>query len=97
MGSEQTRLGILVGGGPAPGINSVISACAIEANKSGVEVVGVYDGFSRLIEGDATMTTPLGIPLTGVGIVSENTPIHVILRSGATKNLGSGARLIPRA
>ena len=62
MGSEQTRLGILVGGGPAPGINSVISACAIEANKSGVEVVGIYDGFSRLIEGDATMTTPLGIP-----------------------------------
>ena len=62
MGSEQTRLGILVGGGPAPAINSVISACAIEANKSGVEVIGIYDGFSRLIEGDATMTTPLGIP-----------------------------------
>jgi 6-phosphofructokinase len=30
MGSAK-RLGILVGGGPAPGINTVISAATIEA------------------------------------------------------------------
>ena len=31
MSAEKTRLGIMVGGGPAPGINSAISACAIVA------------------------------------------------------------------
>ena len=61
MGSKQTRLGILVGGGPAPGINSAISASTIEAINSGLDVIGIYDGFARLIDGDATMTTPLGM------------------------------------
>ena len=35
MGSSK-RLGILVGGGPAPGINTVISAAAIEAHQRGL-------------------------------------------------------------
>jgi phage/plasmid primase-like uncharacterized protein len=38
------KLGILCGGGPAPGIDSVISAATIEANNSGWEVVGILDG-----------------------------------------------------
>ncbi len=45
------RLGILVGGGPAPGINSVISATTIEARNRGLDVLGIYDGFEHLIEG----------------------------------------------
>ncbi|MEE8151951.1 MAG: 6-phosphofructokinase, partial [candidate division NC10 bacterium] len=44
--AEPKNLGILVGGGPAPGINSVISAATIEARNSGLEVVGIYDGFA---------------------------------------------------
>jgi ATP-dependent phosphofructokinase / diphosphate-dependent phosphofructokinase len=55
------RLGILCGGGPAPGINSVISAATIEACNSGWEVVGILDGFEHLIEGDATHVVPLEI------------------------------------
>ncbi|HEX5369959.1 MAG TPA: diphosphate--fructose-6-phosphate 1-phosphotransferase, partial [Dehalococcoidia bacterium] len=47
----EGRLGILVGGGPAPGINSVISAATIEARNSGLGVLGIYDGFEHLIEG----------------------------------------------
>jgi len=43
------RLGILVGGGPAPGINSVISAATIEAINEGFEVVGIQDGFKWLV------------------------------------------------
>jgi len=58
--SEQ-RLGILVGGGPAPGINSALSAAAIEAIKAGLEVTGIYDGFQHLIQGRTDMTTPLGL------------------------------------
>ncbi|MBU0640712.1 MAG: 6-phosphofructokinase [Planctomycetes bacterium] len=42
------RLGIIVGGGPAPGINGVIGAATIEAINRGIEVVGFYDGFRRL-------------------------------------------------
>jgi 6-phosphofructokinase 1 len=49
--SSKTRLGILCGGGPAPGINSVISAATIEAINSGWEVVGIRDGFKHLIAG----------------------------------------------
>ena len=55
------RVGILCGGGPAPGINSVISAATIEARNSGWEVVGILDGFEHLIAGDASQTLPLNI------------------------------------
>jgi 6-phosphofructokinase len=43
------RLGIVVGGGPAPGINAVISAATIQAINVGYEVWGFYDGFTNLI------------------------------------------------
>ncbi|HTL45494.1 MAG TPA: diphosphate--fructose-6-phosphate 1-phosphotransferase [Vicinamibacterales bacterium] len=55
------RLGILVGGGPAPGINSVISAATIRARLEEVEVIGIRDGFERIMQGDATHVLPLDI------------------------------------
>jgi 6-phosphofructokinase 1 len=45
-------LAILVGGGPAPGINAVISAATIEARNHGVRVLGCYDGFKWLVRDD---------------------------------------------
>jgi 6-phosphofructokinase len=54
-------LAILVGGGPAPGINSAISAAAIEANNNGFEVLGIYDGFEHLVKGRTDMVRPLSI------------------------------------
>ncbi|RLC58019.1 MAG: 6-phosphofructokinase [Chloroflexi bacterium] len=56
------RLGILVGGGPAPGINSALGAAAIAAIQAGLEVVGIYDGFQHLMQGRTDMVRPLGIP-----------------------------------
>ncbi len=50
--SQQGKLGILVGGGPAPGINSVIGAATIRAELQGVEVVGIRDGFEWIMQGD---------------------------------------------
>lgn len=44
------RIGVLVGGGPAPGTNGVISAVAIEAINRGVVPVGIHDGFEWLAE-----------------------------------------------
>ncbi|MDP6479751.1 MAG: diphosphate--fructose-6-phosphate 1-phosphotransferase [Phycisphaerales bacterium] len=55
------RLAILVGGGPAPGINSVIAAATIRARLRGVEVLGIRDGFERLMAGDALCAEPLDI------------------------------------
>jgi 6-phosphofructokinase 1 len=45
------RLALLVGGGPAPGINGVISSVTIEAVEQGMEVIGFKNGFKHLIEG----------------------------------------------
>jgi len=61
MNTSGKRLAILVGGGPAPGINSVISSVTIEAAKMGLSVTGVYDGFEHLIAGDLSFTRELTI------------------------------------
>ena len=45
-------IAIICGGGPAPGINSVISAVVVEATRHGWDVLGMYDGFSRLARGE---------------------------------------------
>ena len=50
--SSKKKIGILVGGGPAPGINGVIHSATIEANTNGYEVTGIYDGFKHLMEGE---------------------------------------------
>jgi len=50
--SATGKLGILVGGGPAPGINSVISAATIEARNRGFTVLGIQEGFRWLMKGD---------------------------------------------
>jgi 6-phosphofructokinase 1 len=45
-------LAILVGGGPAPGINAVIAAATIEARNRGLRVLGCHDGYKWLMQGD---------------------------------------------
>jgi len=49
--TERERIGILVGGGPAPGINAVIHAVTNQAAQYGIEVIGIYDGFRHLMDG----------------------------------------------
>lgn len=52
MSPKQKKiLGMLVGGGPAPGINGVIRSVTIEAINSGLDVVGIYDGYKGLLAG----------------------------------------------
>ncbi len=57
--SHQKRLGILVGGGPAPGLNGVIHSATIEAIRNGMDVFGIYEGYKHLMEGEL-----VGEPLT---------------------------------
>src|SRR5262245_7105291 len=61
MTDNHERLAILVGGGPAPGINSVIAAATIRARLEGLDVVGIRDGFEWLMQGDIDHVTPLTI------------------------------------
>ncbi len=55
------KLGIVVGGGPAPGINGVISAVTIEAIVNGMEVYGFIDGFKHLVKGSVSNIKKLSI------------------------------------
>ncbi len=61
--SERPVLAILVGGGPAPGINGVISAATIEARNQGLSVLGIEEGFRYLAEGDGNHMRELTIPM----------------------------------
>jgi 6-phosphofructokinase 1 len=58
---HHTNLAILVGGGPAPGINSVIGAATIRARLEGIEVIGIRDGFEWIMQGDIDHVMPLTI------------------------------------
>jgi ATP-dependent phosphofructokinase / diphosphate-dependent phosphofructokinase len=58
---QNEVLAILVGGGPAPGINGVISSATIEAINEGMDVVGIVGGFKTLFEGKESDIVPLTI------------------------------------
>jgi 6-phosphofructokinase len=58
-------LALLVGGGPAPGINGVIASATIEAIKSGMRVLGINDGYRWLVKGDTTHVTELTLNEVG--------------------------------
>lgn len=49
--THQEQIGILVGGGPAPGINAVIHSVTIEATNRGHKVIGIREGFKQLSKG----------------------------------------------
>jgi 6-phosphofructokinase 1 len=59
--TQRRNLAILVAGGPAPGINSVIGAATIRAQLEGVEVLGLRDGFEWIMQGDVDHVTSLAI------------------------------------
>lgn len=89
MPRRYGRLGILVGGGPAPGINSAISAATIEAINSGLEVIGIYDGYRHLADGRIDAVRTLTIPDVSL--------IHFqggsILRTSRTNPTGSPEKM----
>ena len=59
------RLGILTGGGDAPGLNAVIRAVVKSATNSGIDTIGLEDSFDGLIEPDRSrVLTPRDV--TGI-------------------------------
>ena len=61
MNRSREVLVLLVGGGPAPGINGVIASATIEAINSGLQVLGIRDGYRWLAEGDTSHVSELRI------------------------------------
>ena len=86
MAAEATknRIGILVGGGPAPGINGVIYAATIDACKHNREVIGIFDGFKHLMAGKVE-GMPL-LPGTVAYIHQEGGSILHTARANPTKS-----------
>src|SRR5262245_59897182 len=51
-----TRLGVLTGGGDAPGLNAVFRAVVKSAYNAGIECIGLEDSFDGLLEAGRTRT-----------------------------------------
>jgi 6-phosphofructokinase 1 len=97
---EGNKLAILCAGGPAPGINSVIGAATIRARLTGVDVLGIQDGFRWIMEGDTNHVTSLSIADTSrihfrggshLGISRANPtkdPKHLDITLAALRRLG---------
>ncbi len=82
---HHKKLAILVGGGPAPGINSVIAAATIRALLEGVDVVGVEDGFEWIMNGNIDHVRPLSID--GISRIHFRGGSHIgISRANPTKD-----------
>jgi len=63
--SAISRIGVLTGGGDAPGLNAVIRAVVKSAANSGIETVGIEDSFDGLLETDRSrVLTPRDV--TGI-------------------------------
>ena len=82
-------LAILVGGGPAPGINGVIASAAMEAFKCGLRPIGIYDGYRDLAAG----RTPQSLELTFDEVSRIHTSGGSILRTSRTNPAADEATL----
>ena len=82
------RIAVLTGGGDAPGLNAVIRAIVVTAEKHGIEVFGVRRGWAGLLdEGEGhllSLEDVIDIHRTGGTIIgsSRTNPI----RGSATAN-----------
>lgn len=52
MAEDSPILGIIVGGGPAPGLNGVIASATVYAIQLGFKVLAIHDGYKHLASGD---------------------------------------------
>ncbi len=57
------RIGVLTGGGDAPGLNPAIRAAVWKAAEIGCEVVGIYDGWQGLLDQYSDEVWPLDVEL----------------------------------
>jgi 6-phosphofructokinase 1 len=56
--TEVKRIGVLTGGGDAPGLNPAIKGLVYRSSEHSIEVVGLYDGWRSLLD---PLTEPLAL------------------------------------
>lgn len=81
----MTTFGILVAGGPAPGINGVIESAVTMAIRRGHRVVGILDGFQHIMAGDTDHVVELDLDRVS-GILLRGGSILHTARANPTKN-----------
>jgi 6-phosphofructokinase 1 len=87
--SSVTRIGVLTGGGDAPGLNAVIRAVVKAAVNAGIEVVGLEDSFDGLLDPSRTrvltarhVTGILRLGGTILGTTNRGNPFEYPLSDG---------------
>ncbi len=84
------RIGILTGGGDAPGLNAVIRAVVMVAAKNNVKVVGIKNGWKGIRDNDT-----MGLSVESVyDIVSKGGTILGTSRTNPYKNKDDAAKVI---
>jgi 6-phosphofructokinase 1 len=88
--SAIKRLGVLTGGGDAPGLNAVIRAVVKSATNSGIEVIGIEDSFDGLLEPNRSrVLTPrdvtgiLSLGGTILGTTNRGNPFDYPVNAGS--------------
>jgi 6-phosphofructokinase 1 len=79
------RVGVLNGGGPAPGLNGVINAVTLAACRRGWTVIGIPKGYSRLIQGELSACKEL-VEADVAGIETQGGSTLYTSRANPTKN-----------
>ena len=87
------RIGILCGGGPAPGLNGVINAVTLAARSRGWNVVGIPKGYSKLIAGDLAACREL-TEADVAGIETQGGAILYTSRANPTKKPEEMAKVV---
>jgi len=90
------RIGVLTGGGDAPGLNAVIRAVVKSASNAGIQVIGLEDSFDGLIYPEKSrILTPrdvtgiLRLGGTMLGTVNRGDPfVEPIVTAGGTFDYG---------
>jgi len=91
LNKKIARIGVLTGGGDAPGLNAVIRAVVKSAAGEGLSVVGFLNGFGGLIknqarelaEGDVAGILPRGGTI--LGTTNRDNPFHYPIDRGGER------------
>jgi ATP-dependent phosphofructokinase / diphosphate-dependent phosphofructokinase len=87
------RIGVLNGGGPAPGLNGVINAVTLAARRRGWTVVGIPKGYSNLIKGNTAICKEL-TEADVAGIETQGGSILFTSRANPTKKPEDMAKVV---
>ncbi|MBW2725987.1 MAG: 6-phosphofructokinase, partial [Deltaproteobacteria bacterium] len=89
----MATFGLVVGGGPAPGINGVISAATLRARQSGARVIGIRHGFEWLMQGEIDHVVDLDAQAVA-RIHEQGGSILHTSRANPTRDPGSLERVV---